>query len=84
MMHVRKKHQVNNKTSIFNIILSTLGSVGVAPNLACSSTQDMREIRSRKDEEAEFTRDSAKWWVNMDTRKGMCEDKRLEGLAVSP
>jgi len=44
----------------------------------------MRETGTRKDEEAEFTRGSAKWWVNMDTRKGMCEDKRLEDLAVGP
>jgi hypothetical protein len=44
----------------------------------------MREIGVIKDVEEEFTRRTAKWWVNMDTRKGMCEDKRLEVLAVSP
>jgi hypothetical protein len=47
-------------------------------------SHDMREIGKIKDGEAEFTRTTTKWWVNMDTRKGMCEDKRLEGLAVSP
>jgi hypothetical protein len=44
----------------------------------------MRETWKRKEEEVEFTKVSAKWWVNMDTMKGMCEDKRLEDLAVNP
>jgi hypothetical protein len=44
----------------------------------------MRETGRGKGEVAEFTRGSAKWWVNMDTKKGMCKDKRLEVLAVSP
>jgi hypothetical protein len=42
----------------------------------------MRNAVTIRDEVAEFTRVCTKWWVNMDRRKGTCEDKRLEVLAI--
>jgi hypothetical protein len=44
----------------------------------------VQKIGTARDEQAEFIRGCAKWWVNTDRRKRAREDKRLEVLVVNP